>query len=95
MAFDHYSMSVYGTESIHETPQFPEETWCPECGGPPQNERAALAYCSIHMPVSRGAADTETNFPLAQTWGAECTGEENRKMCAFVHRGQQPAKDVQ
>ena len=70
---------------VSESDFFPAETWCPECGGPPLNERAAVAYCQLHMPGQDGDADRATNFPVIITWSAEAGGEFNRDMCRFIH----------
>jgi len=69
-----------------ETPYVPAEHWCPDCQGPPVNERAALVYCPVHMPPDRGHADTDTNFPIISTWSAEAGGVFNQQMCDAVHR---------
>jgi hypothetical protein len=81
MAFDEYIQ----THHLTETPVVPLETWCPECGGPPENDRAALAYCMNHMPVAHGESDRLVE-PGAYVFATEAGGAENVSACNLIHR---------
>jgi len=92
MAFDDYVMSQAGQgasqgASLSESEHIPAETWCPECSGPPQNERASVAYCQIHMPPTTGEADRLIE-PGAYIFHGEAGGDENRLTCNLLHRRQ-------
>ena len=67
------------SELIADTPSVPLNTWCPECGGPAVDEKAAMAYCVTHAP----------NLPMSHvaTWG-EAGGDGNTVICNFLHRRQ-------
>lgn len=69
-----------------ETPIVPQETWCPECSGPPISERASVQYCHDHMPVTQGSYDASTNFPTISAWMADAGGLGNANMCNLIHR---------
>lgn len=81
MAFDTY----IHTDTLGETPRVPEETWCPECGGPPTNERAAVAYCLSHMPA-RDGSDDRLIEPSTHIFYSEAGGQDNVLVCNRLHR---------
>ena len=70
---------------IQETERFDEQTWCPECGGPPVNERAMVSYCSRHAPSNRGSEDPTGEFSSG-ILGNEAGGSDNILFCQFIHR---------
>ena len=75
------------TDEVYPTTEYvSEDSWCPECGGPPQNERASVMYCPSHQPYTSGSADLQADFPTIGTWLVDAGGDVNQKMCAFIHR---------
>ena len=65
------------SDYLTETESFPLNTWCPECGGPIKDEKAAMAYCIMHQP----------SLPMGHVgFHGEAGGDSNKAICDFLHR---------
>lgn len=76
---------------LNETEYFSEQTWCPDCGGPPINEKAMIQYCMRHAPPTRGTQDPTNELPSGMM-GNEAGGEDNVAFCRLIHRGKRKTR---
>ena len=65
------------SEYLVEDQGIPLNTWCPECGGPVKDEKAAMAYCVMHQP----------SLPMGHVgFFGEAGGDGNKAICDYIHR---------
>jgi hypothetical protein len=66
---------------------------CPAC----EPERDARTYdvrwCPAHLPSLDGAADHVVSGSSYLAGGSEAGGEDNRMLCALIHRGARPGDE--
>lgn len=73
-----------------ETEFFHEIAWCPDCQSPPTSDYAHVQYCNLHEQDATGSSDRLiANDYIAR---GEAGGEDNRAVCAFLHRDRKESK---
>lgn len=74
----------------------PEDTWCPDCQSPPEDERrchATVKYCNEHRPSEKGSFG-DVDFTQAYWYSAaDAGGLDNKAVCDFFHRGRKDPEE--
>lgn len=76
------------TDWTQDTPII-SRLYCPGCEpeADPIKDILDIFWCETHMPSREGALDRVVTPAGYISGSGECGGDDNRKVCDFIHRG--------